>query len=60
MFSSCMMETFSALFVFLLCRNLECNIPMLMERYLGRQFPSFGKAPVMELSTKTSPPKFSR
>ncbi|CAM9497969.1 unnamed protein product [Ectocarpus fasciculatus] len=41
-------------------RNLECNIPMLMERYLGRQFPSFGKAPVMELSTKTCPPKFSR
>ncbi|CBJ25836.1 conserved unknown protein [Ectocarpus siliculosus] len=41
-------------------RNLECNIPMLMERYLGRQFLSFGKAPVMELSTKTCPPKFSR
>eukprot|EP00752_Nemacystus_decipiens_P017229 g15434.t1 len=41
-------------------RNLECDIPMLMERYLGRQFPSFGKAPVMELSTKSCPPKFSR
>eukprot|EP00903_Cladosiphon_okamuranus_P012044 g11309.t1 len=41
-------------------KNLECDIPMLMEQYLGRQFPSFGKAPVMELSTKSCPPKFSR
>ncbi|CAM9813112.1 unnamed protein product [Ectocarpus fasciculatus] len=34
-------------------RNLECNIPMLMERYLGKKLHSFGKAPVMKLSTKT-------
>ena len=33
---------------------------MLVEEYLGRSFPAFGKAPVMELSTKSRPPKFSR
>eukprot|EP00904_Undaria_pinnatifida_P006734 jgi/Undpi1/3190/HiC_scaffold_15.g06564.m1 len=41
-------------------RNLECDIPMLVEEYLGRSFPAFGKAPVMELSTKSRSPKFSR
>ncbi|CAM9682713.1 unnamed protein product, partial [Hapterophycus canaliculatus] len=41
-------------------RNLECDIAMLMEHYLGRRFHSFGKAPVMELSTKSCPPRFSR
>lgn len=33
---------------------------MLMERYLGRRFPLFGKAPVMELATKSRTPKFSK
>ncbi|CAM9485106.1 unnamed protein product, partial [Laminaria digitata] len=40
-------------------RNLECDIPLLVEEYLGRSFPAFGKAPVMELCTKSRPPKMS-
>lgn len=41
-------------------RNLECDVALLMERYLGRRFPSFGKDAVMGASSKTVPPKFSR
>lgn len=41
-------------------RNLECDIRLLMEHYLGRRFPSFGKAVVMDIATKSVPPKFSK
>lgn len=41
-------------------RNLECDTRFLMNEYLGKQFPAFGKDAVMGASTKSVQPKFSR
>ncbi|CAM9428705.1 unnamed protein product, partial [Discosporangium mesarthrocarpum] len=41
-------------------RNLECNLGMLMDQYLGQAMPRTGKETVMDLATASVKPRFSR